>query len=154
SAPENTHSWWHNAAGIVPAPIISHNPNNTLDDPAVMVNQPGTYTCILTENDGMCPPVTDQVSIMVSNTTHTTSWVGPSCEGMSDGSITINNVDAVSYSYDGGTTWVPSSTQGALPVGTYIVLSRYQDDCELSSTVAITEPAPILTSAGNDTLVC
>ena len=154
SAPGNAHSWSHNAAGIVPAPVISYNPNNTLEDPAVMVNQPGTYTFILTENDGLCPPVTDQVSILVSNTTHTTSWVGPSCEGMSDGSITINNVDAVSYSYDGGTTWVPNSTQGGFPVGTYTVLSRNQYDCEFSSTVVITEPAPILISAGNDTLVC
>lgn len=154
SSPTIAHTWSHSAAGIVPVPTVTYNPNTTIADPAVMVNQPGTYIFTLTENDGLCPPVTDQVSILVSNTTHTTSWVGPSCEGMTDGTITVINADAVEYSFDGGTNWVTNATQGGFGVGTYTVLSRNQYDCEHTSTVVITEPAPILISAGNDTLVC
>ena len=154
SVTANTSNWTYSAAGIFPAPVVNFNPNANFTDPAVMVNQPGTYTFIFSENNGICPAVTDEVVVLVSETVHTTSFVSPSCEGMSDGSITINDPTGVDYSFDNGGTWAGNSTQGGFPVGTYTVISRNQYGCTDTSDVVVTEPLPIIISAGNDTLIC
>ena len=154
TAAANTYGWTHDITGITPVPTVTYAPNASNIDPTVTVNQAGTYIFTLTEDDGLCPPQTDDVSILVSITDHTTSWVGPSCAGMSDGSITITNPDAVEYSFDNATTWVTNSTMGGFPVGTYTVWSRNQYGCEFSSVVNILEPAQLYVYAGNDTLVC
>lgn len=154
TAVANTYGWTHNIAGISPVPTVTYAPNSANIDPTVTVNQAGLYTFILTENDGLCPPQTDQMEVIVSITNHTTSWVGPSCAGMSDGTITITNADAVEYSYDNGTTWVTNSTQGGFPVGAYTVISKNQYGCEYTSNVNILEPSQLYVFAGNDTLVC
>lgn len=150
----NTFGWTHSTAGISPTPTVNYAPNASNASPTVTVNQPGTYSFILTEDNEVCPPVSDQVQVLVSNTTHTTTWVGPSCAGMSNGSITINNPDAVEYSFDNGITWVTTPTQSGFPVGSYPVISRNQYGCVFSSTVVITEPDQLYVFAGNDTLVC
>ncbi len=150
----STKVWTHNTTGIIPVPTVSYSPNAANIDPVVTVNQPGLYTFTLTENNGLCPAQTDQVVVLVSVTNHTTTWVGPSCAGMSDGTITITNADAVEYSYDNGVTWVTNATQGGFQVGTYTVRSKNQHGCQFTSTVNILEPAHLLIFAGNDTLVC
>lgn len=150
----NTYGWTHDITGITPVPTVTYAPNATNIDPTVTVNQAGLYTFILTEDDGLCPPQTDEVEILVSITSHTTTWVGPSCAGMSDGTISIANANAVEYSYDNGATWVTNATQGGFPVGAYTVLSRNQYGCEFSSAVNILEPSQLYVFAGNDTLVC
>lgn len=149
SLSSNTYSWSHQAPGAT----VSYNPNATYISPAVMVNQAGVYPFVLTEVNGACSG-TDTVMVTVSNTTHTTSWVGPSCAGMSNGTITIDNPDAVEYSFDGGATWVTNATQGGFAVGTYTVRSRNQYECYFQSTVTITEPDQLYVFAGNDTLIC
>ncbi len=150
----NTFSWSLNTNGITPTPSVSYSPNMTSIAPTVTVNQPGLYSFTLTEDNGVCPAATDLIDVTISVTNHTTSFVEPSCEGMSDGSITITNPDGVNYSYDGGTNWVTNATQGGFPVGTYTVVSENQYGCIHTSDVTITEPLPIIISAGNDTLIC
>lgn len=150
----STVAWTVNTTGISPTPTVNFQPNASAIDPNVTVNQPGTYTFTLTEDDGVCPPVSDQVQVLVSRTSHTTSWTGPSCAGMTDGSITITNPDAVEYSFDGGQTWVANATQNGFGVGTYTVMSRNQYDCEFTSSVTITEPDQLYIFASEDTLVC
>jgi len=154
SQPGSTIGWTHSSAGITPNPVVSYAPNAGGLTPNVTVNQPGTYTFTFSENNGVCPAVTDQKIVLVSSTTHTTTWVGPSCGGMTNGSITIINPNATEYSFDGGQTWVTNATQTGFGVGTYVVRSRNQYGCFFTSNVTITAPAPILISAGNDTLVC
>lgn len=154
SAAGNTSAWTHNTAGIVPTPTVSYAPNAANIDPNVTVNQPGIYTFTLTETNPNCPPATDQVVITVSSTNHTTSFTSPSCAGMADGTITITNPNATEYSYDGGLTWVTNATQGGFGVGTYPVKSRNQYGCVKTTSVTITQPAPLILTAGNDTLVC
>lgn len=154
AAAGNTTAWTVNTTGITPTPTVTYQPNAAAIDPNVIVNQPGVYTFTLTETSSVCPPATDQVQITVSRTTHTTSWVGPSCAGMSNGTITITNPDAVEYSYDGGLTWVTNNTNGGYGVGTYQVFSRNQHGCYHSSNVTITEPDQLLIYSSNDTLIC
>ncbi|MES2800459.1 MAG: T9SS type B sorting domain-containing protein [Bacteroidota bacterium] len=150
----NTSSWSTSTVGITPTPTVSFNPTVGFTDPAVTVNQPGVYTFTFSENNGVCPSATDQVQVTVSVTSHTTSFISPTCAGMADGSITIDNPDGVLFSYDGGTTFVPNSTQTGFVTGTYNVVSENQYGCQFASTVVVTEPLPILISAGNDTLIC
>lgn len=152
--PANTYGWTVNTNGISPTPSVNFTPNAGNVDPTVIVNQPGTYTFTITEDNGVCPPVTDAVDVLVSTTSHSTTWVGPSCAGMSDGSITITNPDAVEYSFDGGVTWVANNTQGGFAVGSYPVRSRNVYGCEYSSMVTIQEPDQLYVYAGNDTLIC
>ncbi len=146
--------WTHNTAGINPVPNVIYTPNALNIDPNVNVNQPGLYSFILSENNGTCPVVMDTVQVLVSITTHTTSNTSPTCPGYSDGTITINNPNAVEYSYNNGVTYVLNSTQGGFPAGTYTVRSRNQYGCIFVSTVTIVDGPPLLISAGNDTLVC
>lgn len=150
----STIAWTANTTGITPTPTVTFQPNASSVSPTVTVNQPGVYTFTLSENNGVCPAVTDQVQVTVSRTTHTTSWTGPSCAGMTDGTITVTNPDAVEYSYDGGTTWVTNATQGGYGVGTYTVFSRNQYGCSFSSSVTITEPDQLYVFASEDTLIC
>lgn len=154
SDPMNNFEWTHDTEGITPSPIVNYSPNNTNESPVVTVNQAGLYTFILTEDNEVCPPVSDEVEVLVSSTSHTTTWIGPSCAGMSNGSITINNPDAVTYSFDNGSTWITDATETGFPVGSYQVVSRNQYGCEFTSTVVITEPDQLYIFAGNDTLVC
>ncbi|MCO5260524.1 MAG: gliding motility-associated C-terminal domain-containing protein [Crocinitomicaceae bacterium] len=154
SDPANSKIWSHITTGITPTPSVNYQPNNTTLSPNVVVNQPGLYKFILTENNNICPAVKDTVEILVSKTTHTTSWTGPSCAGMTDGTITITNANAVDYSFDGGLTWVTNATQGGFGMGTFTVFSRNQYGCTFSSSVTITDPAPLLLHTSNDTLIC
>lgn len=154
SNPTSTHTWGHITTGISPTPSVTYQPNSASLTPNVIVNQPGTYQFVLTENNAVCPAVKDTVQVLVSKTTHTTSWVGPSCAGMTDGSITVTNPNAVEYSYDGGQTWVTNATQSGFGTGTYVVFSKNQYGCTFSSNVTITEPAQLIIHTSNDTLIC
>lgn len=133
---------------------VSYNPNASSPNPTVSFTQPGTYTFTLTENNGTCPAVTDQVVVLVSNTTQTTSFVPPSCPGATNGSITITNPNAVEYSYDGGQTWVTNNVQSGVQHGSYVVMSRNQYGCTASSTVNIVGSTPMVITASADTTIC
>lgn len=150
----NTIVWNVNTGTISPTPYVNFNPNASAIDPVVTVNQPGVYHFILSEDNGICPAVNDTVDILVSKTTQTTTFTEPSCGGMTDGTITINNSDAVSYSFDNGATWVTNDTQGGFGVGTYTLFSQNQHGCMTSSNTTVTEPDQLSISAGNDTLIC
>jgi len=150
----STTTWSYTVSGNTTTPTVNYTPNSSSLTPSVMVNQAGNYTFTLTESNGVCPPVTDQVVVHVSSTSHTTTWVGPSCAGMSDGSITINNPNAVEYSFDNGATWVSNNTASNFAVGSYVVWSRNQFGCVFSSTVVITEPSELQITTSSDTLVC
>lgn len=150
----STSTWSYTVTGNPVAPNVNYNPNASAVDPIVTVSQIGNYTFTLTEDNGVCPPVSDQVSVLVSMNTHTTTWVGPSCAGMSNGSITINNPNGVEYSFNNGSTWGPSNTASNFAVGSYVVWSRNQYGCAFSSTVVITEPSELQIMVSADTLIC
>jgi gliding motility-associated-like protein len=154
SFPNSTVAWTAITTGITPNPSVNYQPNAAAIDPNVTVNQPGIYRFVLSENNGVCPAVRDTVQVLVSRNTHATTWTGPSCAGMTNGTITINNPNAVDYSFNNGQTWVTNPTQAGFGVGTYLVFSRNQYGCTYSSNVTITEPAQLHTYASEDTLIC
>ena len=133
---------------------VTFTPNTASVSPTVAFTQPGTYTFTLTETNAVCPPATDQVVVLVSNTTHTTTFVPPSCPGATNGSITITNPNAVEFSIDGGVTWSPNNVFSGVAHGTYTVQSRNQYGCSYSSTINITGSSPLVITTNNDTTVC
>jgi gliding motility-associated-like protein len=147
-------TWGHITTGITPNPTVTYIPNPPTLTPTVVVNQAGNYRFVLTENNGVCPAVKDTVQVLVSKTTHTTSWTAPSCAGMTDGTITITNPNAIEYSFDGGVTWVTNATQGGFGMGTHAVQSRNQYGCMFSSNVTISDPPQLQINVSNDTLIC
>jgi gliding motility-associated-like protein len=150
----NTIVWQFLATGISPTPTVSFSPNFSSLNPTVTVNQPGLYRFILRETNSVCGVFRDTMSVLVLNPQQTVSANTPSCFGLSDAEISITNPIASEYSFDGGTTWVTTSTQSGFASGTYSVCSRNYLGCTVCSDVEIINPTPLELSVSNDTLIC
>ncbi len=150
----NTVSWQTITTGISPTPTVSFSPNFSNLNPTVSVNQPGLYKFVLRESNTACGIYRDTVNVLVSNTTQTVSQISPSCSGVPDGQIIINNPDAVSYSFDNGLTWQASNTANTFIAGTYSVCSKNSLGCQTCSNITVVDPAPMTISVSNDTLIC
>lgn len=150
----NTMNWSFSTLGITPTPSVSFSPNFSSLTPNVTVNQPGLYKFILKETNTVCGIVRDTVKISVIKAEHTLSSVQPSCFGFSDGKIIVDNPIANSYSFDNGVTWQPDSVKTGLAAGTYTVCSKNYLDCQVCSTITITEPAQLTFVSSNDTIIC
>lgn len=154
SATTNTISWQYLTTGITPTPTVSFSPNFSNLSPNVTVNQPGLYRFILKESNTVCGLKRDTVKILVIKPQQTLSFVQPNCFGFSDGKIIVDNPIANSYSFDNGVTWQPDSVKTGLAAGTYTVCSKNYLDCQVCSTITITEPAQLTFVTSNDTIIC
>ena len=150
----NTMNWSFSTLGITPTPSVSFSPNFSSLTPNVTVNQPGLYKFILKETNTVCGIVRDTVKISVIKAEHTLSSVQPSCFGFSDGKIIVDNPIANSYSFDNGVTWQPDSVKTGLAAGTYTVCSKNYLDCQVCSSITITEPTQLTFVTSNDTIIC
>ncbi len=102
--------------------------------------------CQLDSNIVITQPT--QLSISVSGTP-----VSPSCNGSSDGSITINatgGTPAYQYSKDNGVTYQSSNVFINLPAGTYTIKVKDNNNCTNSSpaslTVTLIDPPVLVTT--------
>jgi gliding motility-associated-like protein len=151
----NSHSWQAIVPpGMTPPATASFSPNFSSLTPTVTVNQPGIYKFIHREISTVCGTVRDTVVVTVTDLTVIPVPTSPSCGGYSDGSITINSVGAIEYSFDNGTTWQASNTQGGFPAGTYSVCARNAQGCTKCANVTIVDPVAVTIAACNDTLIC
>lgn len=79
-----------------------------------------------------------------------------SCNGLSDGIITINasgGVPPYQYSIDGGATWQGSNVF-SVPANTYNILIRDANNCVLPQTALVTEPAPLAIGLNTTNATC
>jgi len=115
--------------------------------------QPGTYTVTITDGNGC--EITD--AITVGEPDAISSYFNPvvavSCNGLFDGSATVNPTGGVgSYSY----VWSPSggnaATANGLGVNTYTVQITDANGCEYIDSIAILEPASVISSVEADPL--
>lgn len=150
----NTRSWSHNVDNITPTPIVTYAPNMTNLTPTITVNESGTYSFILSEQNNACGVYRDTVQVIVSSTTHETIVTDLSCFGNNSGEIEIVNPDGVNYSFDDAANWSTSSTINGLAIGDYTVWSENQYGCRFSSIVTVNQPEPLTITSSNDTLVC
>jgi gliding motility-associated-like protein len=139
---------------MIPAAYASYAPNSSSLTPTVTVNQPGLYKFVLRETNPVCGVARDTVLVLVSQQTQTVTKVDPSCAGYADGQIVITSPTAVDYSFDGGSTWQTSNTQGGFLAGTYTVCSRNSLGCQRCGPIALLNPDPALVTVSNDTLIC
>ena len=86
--------------------------------------------------------------------TATAAQTSPSCAGIADGQITITASGATEYSFNNGTTWIASNTQGGFAAGPYTVCARNALGCQICIPVTVIDPAPVVVSVSNDTLIC
>ncbi len=150
----NSALWQFITTGITPTPTVAFSPNFSNLNPTVSVNQPGLYKFVLRESNTACGLVRDTVQVLVSSTNHTVAALPPSCQGLSDATISINNPDAVSYSYDNGLNWLPNSSMNNFTPGTYQVCSKNALGCQKCSSVSVPDAPPISIIVTNDTIVC
>lgn len=150
----NTSQWLYDASNVSPTPTVNFIPNNTNMTTFASVNQVGMYYFILQESNAICGDVHDTLVVNVSDLSITATSTSPTCNGFSDGTITITSAGANEYSFDAGTTWVASPTSGGFSAGTYSVCARTATGCQKCTDVVITEPAAMTISVSNDTLIC
>ncbi len=147
-------SWSYYAPTVFPVPGVSFSPASNNLTPIASVTQPGTYNFILLESNPICGIVRDTVVIFVKQMDIQTSYTDPLCGGSADGTITVNGVAAYESSFDGGVTWSTNLTGTGFTAGTYNVCVRDNNMCQACGQVTLTDPAPIVLSVSNDTLVC
>lgn len=154
SDPTNTQLWSYSAAGIVPVPSVNFVPNWSAPNAVVSVNQLGTYEFYFREGNATCGNYYDTMVVVVEDLSITASSVAPSCQGFADGEIHITSLDADQYSFDGGITWQVDSFAVGFNAGTYTVCARSPLGCEKCVDVDVVDPAPVVVSVSNDTLIC
>lgn len=150
----NGRFWSHIAQGFTVNPTISYTPNVSSLSPKVAVNQPGIYQFVLSEQNAVCGIYRDTVQITVSENTQIVSTTNPLCFGLNTGSITIDNPDGESFSFDNETTWIASNAVNNLTAGTYNVWSTNQFGCKASNEVTITQPDQLQITVSNDSTIC
>jgi hypothetical protein len=100
---------------------------------------------IVTVNDSNGPSITS------------TSFTNVSCNGGSDGSVTVNSVTGgtgvLQYSIN-GTVWQTSPSFNGLEAGTYTIIVRDQNNCIGLATVTVTEPNPFVISTSVMHVTC
>jgi gliding motility-associated-like protein len=140
--------------GMTPPATAQFSPNANVLNPVVTLNQTGTYKFILRENNATCGMVRDTMLVTVSELAITTTPTHPTCADGSDGQIAVAAPGANEYSINNGTTWVTTSVFTGLPEGSYQVCARTPLGCQKCQTVLLIDPAPVVVSVSNDTLIC
>ncbi len=115
--------------------------------------QPGTYTVTITDGNGC--EITD--TITVGEPDAISSYFNPvvavSCNGLFDGSATVNPTGGIgSYSYAWSPSGGNSATANGLGVNTYTVQITDANGCEYIDSIAILEPASVISSVEADQL--
>jgi gliding motility-associated-like protein len=117
----------------------------------------GTHTIVVKDNVGCQISTTATVTAgpVLATTAAATNVL---CSGGSTGTITVTQptmgIPPYSYSIDNGTTWQTSNTFNGLIAGTYTVKFREGNGCVGSTTVIVTEPAPMDATATTVPVVC
>jgi|GEM_PF-1673878 len=117
----------------------------------------GTFTLKSKDNNGC---ISEPVSVTLEppfQVTVNSSLTEPSCNGDSDGALTISAVGGngtYSYSIDNGISFQVSGTFSALLAGPYQVVARDGAGCEGDSSIDLTEPDIVSFSATPDQVSC
>ena len=80
--------------------------------------------------------------------------IAPSCNGGSDGSISIDATGATAFSIDNGATFQPSNVFLGLEDGTYLIAVTNAIGCEAYSTIEIIDPAELIFTTAPINLSC
>ena len=115
----------------------------------------GNYTIIITDNNSC----TTNVAVIITEPNVLTGSIiaqtNVSCNGLSDGSITMVGIGgSPTYQYDIGSGPQSSGTFTALAAGTYICSIIDANGCSTTDTLIITEPTTLNTSSNLTNVSC
>ncbi|HMU18376.1 MAG TPA: PKD domain-containing protein [Bacteroidia bacterium] len=117
----------------------------------------GTYQIVVTDGNGCTSTsqiiVTDAPSPVIANT----PLVQISCNGLSDGSITINTLGGLAplqYSIDNGINSQPSGLFGNLSPGNYQILVTDANGCTVTTSAVLVQPLGITANAATINANC
>ncbi len=120
----------------------------------------GNYNVVVKDGPG-CVSAASSVTVgSPGGLSFATSQSNVSCNGSSDGSITITPVGGsgtYTYSKDNGATFGGSGspfTFSSLPAGTYQLVVKDGNNCQFSASVTITEPAVLSFSTTQTDATC
>ncbi len=117
---------------------------------------PGAYTVSFTDAAG-CSGTNTVTLTTNAAITATSTLVSPLCNGVSNGSITLNASGGVApyqYSINAGATYQVSPTFGGLAAGTYNFLIRDAAGCIFNFSFTLTQPAVVNAAAINGIASC
>jgi gliding motility-associated-like protein len=113
---------------------------------AIVTNVPaGTYSVTVTDASGCTATVSSTVADSAGPVISNITFTEPSCTGLPNGTATVVATGGQPlYSYSWNTTPVQTSQMAsALTAGVYQVVVSDQNNCEVTGTVIVTEPAPL-----------
>ncbi len=117
----------------------------------------GTHQFEITDANGC----TVETNVITTNAivpvTVTEASVNPTCNGFSDGSITLTGLTGeapFTYSLDGGATFVSSNVFGGLTAGDYDYVVRDSKGCDATGTITLNDPALIDVTLVATPIVC
>tara|TARA_R110002049_G_scaffold309289_2_gene520264 strand:- start:47523 stop:55880 length:8358 start_codon:yes stop_codon:yes gene_type:complete len=116
----------------------------------------GTYQFQITDANGCTAETSVQTVTAIIPVTASATGVNPTCNGSSDGSITLTALTGLApftYSID-GTTFVPSNVFGGLIAGTYNYTVRDSKNCETTGTIDLINPLPLDVSIVRNAIQC
>lgn len=121
-------------------------------------NAAGDYYFQVTDASG-CTKITNKVVVTSPQTvTGTAAKVDPTCNGYTDGSITLTATAGLSpftYSIDNGVTFVTTNVFGGLASGTYTYVVKDAKGCtSVPATITLVNPAPIVVNIVRNAILC
>lgn len=115
-----------------------------------------TYTVYYSSANGCQGTPLSVIVSAPSSVSASVSTTAVTCNGLSDGIITINasgGMPPYQYSINGGTTW-QSSNVFNVPANTYNILIQDANNCTLPQTAIVTEPAPLAVGLSTTNATC
>ena len=117
----------------------------------------GNYNVIVQDANGCSATNVVVVSNAAAPAISSAPFIDVSCNGGSNGSITINangGTGLLMFSIDNGITFQPGNIFNNLPAGTYNIIVQDANGCQASANIVINEPFPVAFNANTATATC
>lgn len=130
-------------------------PSDTLDH--LYIPGPGWYSVDLISETGCVINVDTVVNSIYVRAGQTVDYTEPTCNGATDGSITISPFGGVlpyQFSIDNGATWQASPIFNNVGAGNYTVITNDSQGCGDTLNLTLTEPPAIVSNLVTNDVVC
>lgn len=105
---------------------------------------PGQYQLLITDDNGCTGTASMTITEPALLQIDALSSMPVTCSGDCDGQVMVSDAAAVTYSYDGGATWLPLPVYNGLCEGIHAIQIRDADGCLGVGEVTVTGPPPVV----------